>query len=221
VGVPYPAGQAVLRWIKAGVFLAALLPLVWLVRLGLDDRLGPNPVEALSHATGDWALRFLLITLAVSPLRRLSGWSALLRFRRMLGLFAFFYASLHLLAYLWLDQWFLWAAVVDDLLHRPYILAGMSAFVLLVPLAATSTQGMMRRLGSHWRKLHRLVYPAALLGVLHYLWQAKVDLLDPVIYAVVLALLLALRLPLPFHRRERAVTPRAGPKQGVERPSGV
>ena len=181
-------------WLKGGVFLLSLLPLSRLVWLGLEDGLGANPVEALSHATGDWTLRFLLITLAVTPLRRLTGWQPLLRFRRMLGLFAFFYGSLHLLTYVWLDQWFDGSAILEDLVLRSYITAGMGAFLLMAPLAATSTRGMMRRLGPRWQQLHRSVYLVGVLGVVHYLWQAKTDLTAPLIYSAILVVLLLARV---------------------------
>ena len=179
---------------KPVVFITALLPLIWLIGLGVDGKLGANPVETITHHTGDWALRFLLITLAVTPLRRLSGWNWLQRFRRMLGLFTFFYAFLHFGTYLVLDQFFQWQAILEDILKRPYITVGFLAFLLLIPLAVTSTNAMMRRLGRHWQRLHRLVYLIGALGVIHYLWLVKADLLEPLIYAAVLALLLGYRL---------------------------
>ncbi len=176
---------------------------VWLVCLGIlggylaalvGDRLGANPVEALSHASGAWALRLLLLTLAMTPLRRLSGWSWPLRMRRLLGLWAFFYAVLHLSVWIWLDQGLDWRAMAEDLAKRPYVMLGMAAFGLLVPLAVTSTRGWMRRLGRRWKRLHRGVYPAALLAVGHFLWLTKADYLEPGIYAGVLLGLLGLRL---------------------------
>ncbi len=185
----------VILWLKAAVFLVALSPGLWLFWLGWRDELGANPVEALSRGTGEWTLRLLLATLAVSPLRRLTGWTVLLRYRRMLGLFAFFYGCLHVLTYVVLDQWFDGAAMLDDIVKRPYLTAGMTAFLLLVPLATTSTRGMMLRLGRRWRALHRLIYPAAMLGVVHFLWQAKIDTTEALVYALLLALLLAMRLP--------------------------
>jgi sulfoxide reductase heme-binding subunit YedZ len=178
------------------LFAACLAPLAALVWAGFRGDLGANPVETITHETGQWALRLLLATLAVTPLRRLTGWNPLLRVRRMLGLFAFFYAVLHLATYLWLDQFFDWGAVLADVLDRPYITIGFAAFLLLVPLAATSTDAMVRRLGGRrWQRLHRLVYPAAGLAVLHFLWLVKADLREPLIYAGLLALLLAARLP--------------------------
>lgn len=187
----------VIRWIiKPLIFVAALVPLGLLVSDAVADALGPNPVEAIRLRTGDWTLRFLLITLAVTPVRRLSGWNALIRVRRMLGLFAFFYACLHLITYLWLDQGFYWSGIVEDVVERPYITIGVASFLLLVPLAATSTNGMVRRLGGkRWRRLHRLVYPAAFAGVFHYLWLVKADTREPLIYLAVLVGLMLLRLP--------------------------
>jgi len=193
----------VLGWAKVGVFLLCLVPLIEIAWRGVSGAIGPNPVEALTHTTGDWGLRLLLLTLAVTPLRRLTGWGWLLRFRRMLGLFAFFYLSLHLATYLGLDQFFDWAAVAEDIAKRPYITLGFAAFLLLVPLAVTSTRGMVRRLGRRWQTLHRLIYPAAVLGVLHFLWLTKADTREPLLYAAVLTLLLALRWP----RRQRQAAP--------------
>lgn len=182
-------------WAKRLVWVLAPLPGLWMLWLLLTGGLGANPVEALSRLSGDWTLRLLLATLAVTPLRRLTGWSTLTALRRPLGLWAFGYASLHALVYLVLDQTLDAAAIQDDLIHRPYLALGLSAFLLLVPLAATSTRRLMSRLGSRWRQIHRLIYPAAILGVLHYLWQDKVDLVEPLAYAFLLGLLLALRLP--------------------------
>lgn len=179
---------------KPLVFTASLLPLAWILWLGWQDQLGANPVEALSHRTGDWSLRFLLLTLAVTPLRRLGGWNGLQKFRRMLGLFAFFYVCLHFGVYLVFDQFFDWRAIVEDVAKRPYITVGFTGLLLLIPLAVTSTNGMIKRLGRNWRRLHRLVYLIGALGVLHYLWLVKADLGEPLIYAGVLAVLLGYRL---------------------------
>ncbi len=182
--------------IKPAIFVTALIPLALLVWDAVADALGPNPVEAIRLRTGDWTLRFLLITLAVTPVRRLTGWNALIRVRRMLGLFAFFYACLHLITYVWLDQGFYWSGIVDDIVERPYITIGVASFLLLVPLAATSTNGMVRRLGGQrWRRLHRLVYPAAFAGVFHFLWLVKADTREPLIYLAILTGLMVLRLP--------------------------
>ncbi|MGB2683007.1 MAG: protein-methionine-sulfoxide reductase heme-binding subunit MsrQ [Candidatus Competibacter sp.] len=179
---------------KPWVFVIALLPLAWLCGLAWRDQLGVNPVETLSHRTGDWSLRFLLLTLAITPLRRLTGWNKLLKFRRMLGLFAFFYVCLHFGVYLIFDQFFDLGSILEDIAERPYITVGFAAWLLLIPLAATSTSGMIKRLGRHWQRLHRLVYLIAILGVLHYLWLVKADRTEPLLYAGILALLLGYRL---------------------------
>lgn len=178
---------------KPLVFCVSLLPLAWLCWLAWQDRLGTNPVETLSHRTGDWSLRFLLLTLAVTPLRRLSGWNWLLKFRRMLGLFAFFYVCLHLGVYLIFDQFFDPSAILEDIAKRPYITVGFAGFLLLIPLAATSTNGMIKRLGRNWQRLHRLVYLIGMLGVVHYWWLVKADISEPLLYAGLLTMLLGYR----------------------------
>jgi methionine sulfoxide reductase heme-binding subunit len=185
---------AVLRNPKVWVFGICLLPLVRLIVLGGSGGLGANPIEFITRSTGTWTLTGLMVTLSVTPLRRLTGRAALLRYRRMLGLFTFFYASLHFVTYIWLDQFFDPSAIARDIVKRPFITVGFTAFVLLVPLAATSTHAMMRRLGRRWQQLHRLVYVIALLGVVHYLWLVKKDMTEPLIYGGVLAALLAMRL---------------------------
>ena len=190
-------------WLKAGVFALALVPLGVIVAAAFEGDLGANPVETLIHHFGEWALRLMLVTLAVTPVRRLSGWNQAVRLRRMLGLFAFFYAVLHLATYVVLDRSLLLDELLDDLGERPYIMVGFAAFVLLVPLAATSTNAMVRRLGGRrWRRLHRLAYVAAIGGVVHFWWLVKADVREPLIYAAVLALLFVLRLPpvVPFVR---------------------
>ncbi len=156
--------------------------------------MGVNPVETLSHRTGDWSLRFLLLTLAVTPLRRLTGWNGLIKFRRMLGLFAFFYVCLHFGVYLIFDQFFDWASIVEDVAKRPYITVGFAGWLLLIPLAVTSTNGMTKRLGRNWQRLHRLVYLIGTLGVLHYLWLVKADIAEPLLYGGILGVLLGYRL---------------------------
>lgn len=178
---------------KPLVFCVSLLPLAWLCWLAWQDQLGANPVETLSHRTGDWSLRFLLLTLAVTPLRRLSGWNWLLKFRRMLGLFAFFYVCLHLGVYLIFDQFFDPSAILEDIAKRPYITVGFAGFLLLIPLAATSTNGMIKRLGRNWQRLHRLVYLIGMLGVVHYWWLVKADISEPLLYAGLLTILLGYR----------------------------
>lgn len=189
-------------WLKAGVFILSLVPAGGLLFAALAGELGVNPIETIIRTTGDWALRFLLLTLALSPLRRLTGWSGIMSLRRMLGLYAFFYACLHLLGYAVLDQYMDWSAIAADILERPFITVGMLCFLLLVPLAATSTRKMQRRMGGRrWQSLHRLVYVAAVLAVVHFYLMVKADIREPTIYAVVLALLLLLRLPGPASHR--------------------
>ncbi len=180
--------------IKLLAGFACLLPLAWLVRGFVSDTLGANPFEVLTRATGEWALRFLLLTLAMSPLRGILGQAWPLRYRRMLGLYAFFYASVHLLTYLWFDQFFDWGEILRDIGKRPFITLGMLAFVLLLPLALTSSRAMMRRLGRHWKPLHRLIYPVGVLAVLHFLLLVKADWREPAVYGLILALLLGWRL---------------------------
>jgi sulfoxide reductase heme-binding subunit YedZ len=193
------------RLIKPFVFIAALGPLAYLLLGAWRGSLGANPIETITRWTGLWTLRFMLITLAVTPLRRLTGWNDMVRVRRMLGLFAFFYGSLHLLTYVWLDQFFDVAAIAKDVVKRPFITAGFSAYVLLVPLAITSTAGMIRRLGGRtWRRLHRLAYATAALGVVHYWWLVKADIRPPRNYAILLAALLLVRVWIVVKaRRER------------------
>ncbi len=183
------------RFGKPIVFLLCLAPFGLLVWRALSDGLGANPVEAVVHFTGSWALRLLLVTLAITPLRRLTGLPWLVRFRRQLGLFAFFYAVLHFTAYLVLDRALVWEDITTDLTKRPYIVVGFVALLLLVPLAVTSTRGWIKRLGRHWLTLHRTVYLIAILAVLHFLWLVKADTLEPLIDAAVLAVLLAFRVP--------------------------
>jgi len=186
---------ALLRNPKFWVFGVCLLPLVRLIVLAGSGGLGANPIEFITRSTGTWTLVGLLVTLSVTPLRRLSGRAGLIRYRRMLGLFSFFYACLHFTTYIWLDQFFDPAAIARDIVKRPFITIGFSAFVLLIPLAATSTHAMMRRLGRRWQQLHRLIYLIAVLGVIHYLWLVKKDMTEPLIYGGVLVVLLAVRLP--------------------------
>ncbi|MCB1887541.1 MAG: sulfoxide reductase heme-binding subunit YedZ [Rhodocyclaceae bacterium] len=205
--------------IKGLLFVTCLVPLLQLILAWRADDLGANPIEAVSHATGDWTLRFLLITLAVTPLRRLTGLHWLLRLRRMLGLFAFAYGVTHLLAYVGLDQFFDWTAIAMDILKRPYITVGFAALVLMTPLALTSNAFMIRRLGGRrWQSLHRSIYAIALLGVLHFWWLVKADYLEPLIYSAVLAGLLGIRAWWRNQERHRQLrTPPGAPPRG---PSG-
>lgn len=190
------AGKIDWRWVglKATAHVLALVPLVGLVRGVIEDSLGADPVAAITHATGDWALRLLLLGLAMTPLRRLLGQPWPLRFRRLVGLYAFFYACLHLTTFLVLDLRGYWPQIFDDIVKRPYITVGFTAWLLLLPMAITSTKGWMRRLGRRWGQLHRLVYVAGVLAVLHFLWLVKSDLREPLLYAGILTLLLGLRL---------------------------
>ena len=185
---------------KSIVHLAALTPLailswqMWTVATTGSDALGADPVAEMEHRLGLWALRLLLLTLAITPLRQLTGWTALLRFRRMLGLYAFAYASLHLAAYAVLDLRGYWPLLLEDIAKRPYITVGFLGWLLLVPLAITSTRGWMRRLGRRWAQLHRLVYAVAVLAVLHFWWLVKSDLREPALYAGIAVLLLGWRV---------------------------
>ncbi|MEW6313012.1 MAG: protein-methionine-sulfoxide reductase heme-binding subunit MsrQ [Pseudomonadota bacterium] len=186
--------QALSR-LKVLVFVTCLLPLLRLIVLGWLHKLGANPIEFITHSTGTWTLSFLMITLSVTPLRRLTGWHWLVRLRRMLGLFAFFYACLHLITYVWLDQFFDLHAIAKDVLKRPFITVGFTSFLLLIPLAVTSSNAMMKRLGGkHWQQLHRFIYVIAVGGVVHYWWLVKKDVTQPIIYAIVLAVFMGLRL---------------------------
>ncbi|HRQ36093.1 MAG TPA: protein-methionine-sulfoxide reductase heme-binding subunit MsrQ [Chiayiivirga sp.] len=181
--------------IKILIFALCLLPAGLLAAGWFGHALGANPIEAVQHGTGQWTLRMLLATLAVTPLRRLTGLHWLLRLRRMLGLFAFAWACAHLLAWAWLDLWLDWPAIAADILERPYVTVGFAAFVLLVPLAATSSAGAIRRLGGRrWQALHRSVYAIAILGVVHFWWLVKADVLEPLVYALILAALLGARV---------------------------
>jgi methionine sulfoxide reductase heme-binding subunit len=180
--------------LKALVFVLSLLPLAYYGWGAWHDTLGANPIETITRGMGTWTLNFLLITLAVTPLRKLTGWHAALRLRRMLGLFTFFYAVLHLTSYLWFDQFFDWGEIAQDILKRPFITVGMAAFMLLVPLAATSSNWAIRRLGGRrWQTLHRTVYVIGILAVLHYSWLVKADQSQPLLYGGILVVLLGLR----------------------------
>jgi methionine sulfoxide reductase heme-binding subunit len=190
-----PRGGTPVTVLRIAIWVVALAPLARLAYGALSDGLGADPIEFVTHQSGWWGLTFLVATLAVTPVRRLTGWNRLIGVRRLLGLFAFFYVTLHFGIYL-VDQEGVFSYVREDVLERPYITAGFAAFVLMIPLAATSTRAMIRRLGGkRWQRLHRLVYLSAALGVLHFFWSAKADVREPLVFAVVLAVLLALRLP--------------------------
>jgi methionine sulfoxide reductase heme-binding subunit len=183
------------KWTKAVLFFLCLLPFAGLVWRIFKNNLGANPVEFLQHATGDWTLRFLVFTLCVTPLRKLFRLPDLIRFRRMLGLFAFFYAGLHFITYLGPDQQFDLIAMWKDVAKRPFITVGFAAFVLLIPLAITSTTGWIRRLGGkRWQMLHRSIYFAAVFGVIHYYWLVKSDVREPLFYGTIVAILLLWRI---------------------------
>jgi len=184
-----------IRWFKPVIFLACLGPLARLGWKAYHSGLGANPIEVITHSTGDWTLIFLLVTLAITPLRKLTGQLWLIRFRRMFGLFAFFYVVCHFLTYIWLDKFFDVHAMLTDIAKRKFITVGFTGFVLLIPLALTSTTGWIRRLGGkRWQALHRLIYLSALAGVIHYWWLVKADIHKPLEYAIVLGLLLSYRV---------------------------
>ncbi len=205
------------KWTKVAVFLSCLIPfgdLVWRI---IKSELGANPVEFLQHATGDWTLRFLVFTLCITPFRKLLNLPDLIRFRRMLGLFAFFYVSLHFLTYLGPDQAFDLAAMWKDVAKRPFITVGFAAFVSLIPLAVTSTAGWIRRIGGkRWQMLHRLIYFTAVCGVIHYYWLVKSDVRKPLFYGALVAILLAWRLGSWFSKRRNQAPMRvAAPRVSV------
>ena len=193
-----------IAYIKAFVWLLALLPLARLIWLGVNDDLGANPVEFVEHSTGTWALVFLLITLSMTPIRLLTGQVWQIQLRRMLGLFMFFYACLHLITYVWLDFAFMWDELIIDVTKHPRILVGFAAFLLTIPLAVTSNSYMIKRLKTNWKKLHQLVYLIAIFAVVHFLMLVKKDLTDPIYYAVVLVLLLGIRLYFKYQAHLKA-----------------
>ena len=198
-----------IRWLKVAVFIAALGPAAYVVYGVFTNALGANPIDAVTDETGTWTLRFLVVTLLVTPLRKWTGWNALIRFRRMLGLFAFFYGTLHFLTYLVLDQFFAFNEILADIVKRPFITVGFGAFVLMIPLALTSTTGWIRRLGGRrWNLLHRLIYLSAIGGVVHYLWLVKSDTSRPARYGMIVAFLLAARVWFAYNARH-GVSPRA------------
>jgi len=188
--------------LKLAIFLLCLIPLLRLFWLAFHDNLTANPVEFVERSTGYWSLFMLLATLSLSPIRLMTGRSWQLQYRRMLGLFMFFYACLHVTAYLWLDYAFDWADIARDIVKHPYVLVGASAFMLTLPLAITSNNAMIRLLRERWKKLHKLVYVIAILAVVHFLWLVKKDLREPMLYAVILALLLAIRIYYRISKRK-------------------
>jgi sulfoxide reductase heme-binding subunit YedZ len=216
-----PGSREFYGWTKLPLWLLGLAPFAWMLlgAFGLwGVSLGANPVEKLLDEAGLWSLRILLVTLAVTPLRILTGKSWLLGYRRLLGLFAFFYLVLHLTIYVVLDRSLDLGLIVEDVVERPFITLGVLAFLAMVPLAVTSTRGWMRRLGMRWQKLHRLVYVIAILGVWHYYWQVKLDTVEPTVYAVILTILLAFRIRERWQRRRRQRT-RAARKAAAYSPT--
>jgi len=193
-----------LQFSKLVLFVVCLVPAGVLGWNFYHDQLGANPFEALTRESGEWTLRFLLLTLLMTPLRGILHRPWPLQLRRMLGLYSFFYACLHLLTYLWFDQFFNWQEIANDILKRPFITVGITAWILLLPLAVTSTNGMMRRLGRRWKRLHRSIYLIAILGVLHFVWLVKADLREPLIYAGLLVVLLGYRIAKWRQKRELA-----------------
>lgn len=190
-----------ISFFKIAIFTLALLPLVRLVYGAFTNNLGVNPVEFMTRNTGDWAMYFLLMTLSITPLRKITQWAWLIKFRRMLGLYVFFYACLHFLTYIWFDQFFNLSEIIKDIIKRPFITIGFTSLLLLTPLAITSNQFMIRRMKKNWQKLHRLVYPISLLVMLHYFMMIKADYKEALIYLVILLILLAFRLPFLSQKR--------------------
>jgi sulfoxide reductase heme-binding subunit YedZ len=196
-------------WVKAAVFAAALWPVFSLAWRAYHQDLGANPIEFITHATGDWTIRFLILTLTITPARKLLGQPALIKYRRMLGLFAFFYGTLHLTTYLWLDKFFAVSEILADIAKRRFITIGMLGFFLMIPLAITSTTGWIRRLGGkRWQLLHRLIYVSAVAGVIHYYWLVKSDVRLPLMYGAIVGLLLLYRLVVAVRKRKAKTSPR-------------
>lgn len=197
-------------FLRVAVFVACLVPALvlgwntWLLYSGAGGDLGINPIETLTHQTGQWALRLLLVTLAITPIRRLTGWNAIIRFRRMLGLYAFFYAILHLSVWIVFDHFFTLSTMVEDIAKRPFITMGTLALLLMLPLALTSTTWAIRRLGRRWQQLHRLVYASAIAAVVHFIWKEKVIIDETMTYAAILAALLLVRVAFAWRRRNLA-----------------
>ena len=199
--IRWQPGSRQAGWIKAGLFVLCLVPLSRLVYGGFTNALGANPIETITRSTGWWTLFLLMATLTVTPLRRISGANWLLKLRRMFGLYAFFYACAHFITFIWFDHWFDAVEILKDVVKRPFVTIGFAAYLLFLPLAFTSTNAMVRRLGRNWQRLHRLVYLLAVFGVIHFWWLVKRDLTEPAIFAAVLAGLLGARL---YWRRNQA-----------------
>jgi methionine sulfoxide reductase heme-binding subunit len=204
--------QWIRRVVKPAVFLAGLGPITWLVYNAFWGELGANPVETVTNTTGIWTLRLIAITIAITPVRWVTKWNAIITFRRMIGLFAFFYGTLHFMIYFILDRSLMFDGLWEDIVKRPYITMGFSAFVLMIPLALTSTKGWIRRLGGkRWNLLHRLVYVTAILGVIHYWWKVKLDVTNPMVYAAIVAVLLGVRVARAVARRQASAATRTAP----------
>ena len=206
-------GPKAITWVRAAAWVGALLPVAWLLVAFYTDDLTANPIEYITRFTGFWALTMLVVTLAVTPVRRLTRWNEIIKLRRPLGLFAFFYATLHLLTWIVLDKFFDWQWMIEDVLERRFITVGMLTWVLLLPLAITSTKGMIRRLGRRWQTLHRLSYVAAATGTIHFWWLVKADLYEPQMFTLALSVLLGFRAwwtwrtsPSPSARRCKIVS---------------
>src|SRR6516164_6693452 len=208
------------KYLKPIVFLACLLPLARLGWKAFNAALGANPIQVITYSTGTWTLVFLLVTLSKTPLRKLTSQYWLIQYRRMLGLFAFFYACLHFTTYIWLDQFFDLHSIYKDVYKRPFITAGFTAFVLLIPLAATSTRWAIRKLGKTWQALHRLIYVSATAGVIHYIWLVKKDVRVPEIYAAILAALLFYRI-IVWALARRSVATAQNLRPALERTSAI
>ncbi len=182
-----------MAFLRIFIFVISLVPFIYLAIGIFTNSLGANPIEYLLHATGFWTLTFLLITLSITPLRKIKALKRLIQYRRMLGLFVFFYAFLHFSIYLAIDRFFEWDEIYKDIFERPFITVGFTAFILLIPLAVTSTKKMIRRLGKNWQKLHRLIYVIAVLAIIHFWWLVKKDITEPLIFASILAVLFLIR----------------------------
>ena len=200
------SGVRAITVVRGAAFVVALVPFVSLVVAFFTDDLTANPIEYITHETGTAAIQLLIITLAVTPVRRLTGWNELIKLRRMLGLFAFFYATLHLTTWVVLDKFFDGAIMLEDIVERPFITIGMLTWTLLLPLAVTSTRGMIRRLGRRWQRLHRLAYVAAITGLVHFWWKMKADLLEPQLWVLVLAVLLGSRVWWVWRTKRRSLS---------------